>query len=830
MQLLLDAHFPEYSPLAQETDEDNFIGNPEAMDIVTEEKIKRAIFQFKPFKQPGQDGIYPVLLQRGFHLLRQHLIDMYTASLELAYVPKSWRVAKVAFLPKPGKGSYQDPKSFRPISMTSFMLKTLERLVCWHVERNYFTKKPIHSNQWAFKPGGGTLPPLHKLVEKVERTFHQKEIAVAVFLDIRGAFDNISVQAIGKAMRDRGWPKMICSWITNMLSERLVTAFLDGYSVQKKVNKGSSQGGVSSVMSWNIDLDPLLERLEATFPQILSQAFADDLGILISGRDQDIMIAFLQQALRMIEAWAIDSGLSFNHDKCEVLIFSKNRKVLLQKPLYLNGTPLKQVDNVRYLGVWLDEKLTWKVHCGKVVAKATNLLFQVRRALGKTWGLGPSRMDWVYKAVILPAVTYAASIWIPAMEKITYINKIKKVQRLAAVMTLSAYPSTPTDGLLALLSWPQISLECQKVAVREVMRLKNLNVWTDNELLATCYKNSHTYINRKLIDEFSLEFCISTDAKCPRLNLGKELSQVISGREEAIAFHLSRQNEDNCLHVYTDGSKNEEGKVGAAFAIASSENRAMYIAESEYTLRPENTVYQAEVYAIKKAAQFLLNQGILGKHIYFWSDSQAGLNTLNNTKIKSKLVDETLSALYRLTWVNKIRLRWIPGHCDIEGNERADQLAKGAVLRETIAPDAPHLPSCYVASKINKKVMELSSQKWSGVSTCRQTKESLPAINKKVTTELLRQPRSYVGKIVQLMTGHSNLKQHQYRCGRVSNNLCDFCMSGSVETPMHFLGECPRFASLRCRVWGTFYLDEFRFNSNNIAKIKNFLNITKRLD
>jgi len=79
-----------------------------------------------PFKSPGENGIFPALLQKGSTYLLNPIKCISRASLALGYIPIAWRIARVAFIPKPGKIDYTTAKSFRPISLTSFLLKGLE--------------------------------------------------------------------------------------------------------------------------------------------------------------------------------------------------------------------------------------------------------------------------------------------------------------------------------------------------------------------------------------------------------------------------------------------------------------------------------------------------------------------------------------------------------------------------------------------------------------------------------------------------------------------------------------------------------------------------------
>jgi len=96
--------------------------------VISYEKLKWAVFSFQPYKSPGIDGKMPIMLQQGFELLAGKHLLLLRASLALGYIPMIWRHIRVVFIPTPGKPLSQ-AKSLRPISLMSFILKTLEKLL-----------------------------------------------------------------------------------------------------------------------------------------------------------------------------------------------------------------------------------------------------------------------------------------------------------------------------------------------------------------------------------------------------------------------------------------------------------------------------------------------------------------------------------------------------------------------------------------------------------------------------------------------------------------------------------------------------------------------------
>ena len=70
--------------------------------------------------------------------------------------------------------------------------------------------------------------------------------------------------------------------------------------------------------------------------------------------------------------------------------------------------------SVKYLGVVLDSRLTWRKHVNIKLRKAYNLLWACRRAYGATWGLTPQVVHWLYVSIIRSSITFASLIWWPA--------------------------------------------------------------------------------------------------------------------------------------------------------------------------------------------------------------------------------------------------------------------------------------------------------------------------------------------------------------------------------------------------------------------------------
>jgi Reverse transcriptase (RNA-dependent DNA polymerase) len=83
----------------------------------------------------------------------------------------------VAYIPKAGTKDPEQPKSYRPISLTSFLLKTMEKLIDLHKRSKYLVRHPLHKMQFAYKAGKSTVSALHHLVTKIEKALRYKKVA-----------------------------------------------------------------------------------------------------------------------------------------------------------------------------------------------------------------------------------------------------------------------------------------------------------------------------------------------------------------------------------------------------------------------------------------------------------------------------------------------------------------------------------------------------------------------------------------------------------------------------------------------------------------------------
>jgi len=234
-----------------------------------------------------------------------------------------------------------------------------------------------------------------------------------------------------------------------MLECRHITAQLGDETVSVRTTKGCPQGGVLSPLLWSIVMDKLMKILSENGFEVIG--YADDLTVMVRGKDEGTLLSRLQTALTLIWDWCKGEGLSINPSKTTIIPFTRKKKLRLKKPK-LNGTEIEFSKETKYLGVILDQKLTWNPQISMIKNKCMNCFMACKMLIGKKWGLKPSMIKWLYVSTIRPIMTYAAFIWWPKTNQKKACKELTKVQRIACLAITGAMKSTPTIALEAILN------------------------------------------------------------------------------------------------------------------------------------------------------------------------------------------------------------------------------------------------------------------------------------------------------------------------------------------------------------------------------------------
>lgn len=709
-------------------------------------------------KAPGSDGFTADICTRAIMAAQKVFLELLNRCLTLSCFPRIWKTATIRILRKPGKEDYTAPKSYRPIGLLPVFGKILEKMFVNRLLWQLGNEGKIVPRQYGFMPQVSTEDALYDAVNRIRQGVKDKEIVALVSLDIEGAFDNAWWPAVQKELLEKEVDREVVLLIDNYLSERSVSVQYAGNTVYRDTNKGCIQGSTCGPIMWNIQLDPLLRRAERLEAHV--QAFADDILIIASAKNSAELVRKVNEALEEIAEWGRDSKMRFAAHKTQAVIFT-NKLKYDQPSFELNGIQIPISAKATVLGVVIDRNLNFKDHLDKTTRKAIVLYQSLSKATKATWGLDSQIVRTLYTAVIEPIVLYAASVWAPAAHLSFNEVRLNRITRMFAILITRAHRTSSLVATTLLGRILPLNLRVKEAA--EVYEAKRGKPIQD--------------LPGRLVEKRVHPFQLPYPAKRTALTFG-----ILTTEEDVLNI------KNGYPKLFTDGSK-IEGKVGGATVCFEEGIETHY---RTFKLEDYCSVYQAELAAIVCATDMTKKRKWTGVNII--SDSRSALEALKDTGACHPLVVEAQNKIADLKIAGKhTNLFWIKAHAGIQGNERADELAKEAALKKKTAPVYDGIPVSFIKREIRIRTLDVWQQSYGNATTGAVTRLFFGDV---------RQSHKILGKMVlnnrrtQMFTGHGGFAEYLHRFKLKDSPYCD-CDGSSTQDVVHLLDHCAKFSRLR---------------------------------
>ena len=331
------------------------------------------------------------------------LTTLYNSMLRLSYYPLLWKFAQIIMVPKPGKPAH-DVASYRPISLLPILSKIFEKLLLQRLRSDVDLSHLIPGYQFGFRPGHSPVQQAHRVVNEIVTSLEERTLCTAVFLDVAQAFDKVwHIGLLYKLKATLPGPYYLL--LKSYLTDRYFQVRYNGtYSDCHEVRSGVPQGSV---------LGPLLYLLFTadlpTTDYTTIATFADDTGLLAVHRDPATASQRLQSHLTLLHNWFAMWKIHVNPAKSAHVTFTTRHVTCPPVFLYTTTIPVKY--DVKYLGLHLDHKLTWRKH---IQTKRQHLDLKLRAMswlLGRRSQLSLPNKLLLYKCILKPVWTYGIQLW-----------------------------------------------------------------------------------------------------------------------------------------------------------------------------------------------------------------------------------------------------------------------------------------------------------------------------------------------------------------------------------------------------------------------------------
>jgi len=405
--------------------------------------IIKAIDKISPNAAPGPEAFSAKLLKECKYTLAEPLYLIWRTSLDTGQIP--WILKQAMITPIHKGDSRAQPKNYRPVSLTSHLTKTFERvirsrLVDFLEENNLF-----NNTQHGFRAGRSCLSQLLEHCDKILHELEKGNNIDVIYLDFAKAFDKVDHGILCHKLKSLGIGGKLGSWIHNFLKGRTQAVNINGAkSILLDVLSSVPQGTVLGPILFLI----LLIDIDVNIYSNVS-SFADDTRIS-HGITSEEDVAQLQSDLQIVYEWQQENNMLFNEKKFELLRYGKNQDI---KDTTNYTGPLKnqigEKQCVRDLGIMINNTLTFTDHITKVCNKANQMCGWIQRTF-KTRNQEMMRTLW--NSLVQPHLDYCSQLWAP--HKIGEMQQVEAVQRkyTSKIPALSKYNYWDRIKLLKLNS------------------------------------------------------------------------------------------------------------------------------------------------------------------------------------------------------------------------------------------------------------------------------------------------------------------------------------------------------------------------------------------
>ena len=348
------------------------------------------------------------------------------------------------------KGSKLSVDNYRPISLLSNINKIFEKIMYKRLYNFLCLQNSFYELQFGFRNKHSTTHALISLTEKIREALDNNKYACGIFIDLKKAFDTVDHNILLKKLEHYGVRGVANEWFRSYLTDRKQYVSINGSDSKTiGVNIGVPQGSVLGPLLFLV----YMNDLHVAIKNSTVHHFADDTNLLNTNQCLKKLNKLLNFDLKSLCNWLKSNRIALNVAKTELIIFRHPNKQINMNwlKLKIDGKKLTPSPYVKYLGVYIDQHLSFRHHINDISTKlrrANGMLSKIRHFVP----LNTSRS--IYFAIFESHLKYACSVWgqkgNPACDRlITLQNNAMRIITLSPFRT----SSTPLFKNLKILNF-----------------------------------------------------------------------------------------------------------------------------------------------------------------------------------------------------------------------------------------------------------------------------------------------------------------------------------------------------------------------------------------
>jgi len=321
----------------------------------------------------GVDRIPITVIKSIVDSISPILAILINHSLTTSSFPDALKVAKITPIFKSGDKSILT--NYRPISLLNSFSKIYEKVFLNRLNAHLLKFNILHDDQFGFRKNRSTQLALTSSIDKITEALDKNQYVFSLFIDLSNAFDTIDNKILLHKLHHYGIRGMPYDYIKNYLNNRLQCVEIDGIvSDLRTVTCGVPQGSILGPILFLLYINDLHDC--SNLLKLL--LFADDTTIIYSSNDLDSLLTTINKELLSLSEWFNLNRLSLNVSKTNYMIFCNHKMEQTHCDITIGHTVINRVSSTKFLGVDIDDKLTWLHHIKIVERKISSAIFAIR--------------------------------------------------------------------------------------------------------------------------------------------------------------------------------------------------------------------------------------------------------------------------------------------------------------------------------------------------------------------------------------------------------------------------------------------------------------------
>lgn len=398
---------------------DKLSSNSMYLKPTDEEEIEDIISSLNSKKSPGFDNISVSIVKTVKYEISSIISKLVNLSFISGIIPEKMKIAKVKPIYK--SGSKDDMENYRPISLLPIISKIMEKTMNKRLHDYLEATKYLYKHQYGFRKSCDTESAVLDVVTEFQMQLDANKMCGLLSIDLRKAFDTVNHEILLNLLYQLGIRGIVHKWFHNYLSGR--KQFVYQGTVSSRANEiicGVPQGSILGPVLFLIYINSIINiKLKGKV-----YMFADDTTLIYSADSIQQIRNAIESDLSVLSSWLSYNKLSINYSKSAFMYITKRRLSSdLKSDIKFNNEIIKYSTDIKFLGIILDEHLSWSKHIESIrkkISPVIGVLYRIRHQITLKY------LKCIYFSLIYSKLQYLISVWGTA--RLSIIKPIKILQ------------------------------------------------------------------------------------------------------------------------------------------------------------------------------------------------------------------------------------------------------------------------------------------------------------------------------------------------------------------------------------------------------------------